>query len=433
MRWQLLIPNMVILDFKARGPSRGVGLRRFCFWPAPASALADEPPNPDLRRPRGGGIIAPGRRYQFQRTPMTPPPRWQFARACFNFADFVTNETQRAALARQGIAACQQWLGARTRFRAGALLSGHELRPAGPAEAPSLAAYRLVREMEREFKTAAELDGHFDYAGPERSLGLLYRDAPGWPLSIGSRHKAREWLEQADETRAGLSRKSFEPGRIPSAVARTRRGRTRIEGARRPLAGRAHQSDRPGLGTQLGGLVGATRGRAKKSRRNFQAGGVIEKLSLEISVPARWPEFFVGGDGPGELDVFSESGVGRPVGYIMAKRLLATLTDTTLFLQEWLANPQRTGSVVPSSRKLAAAMAHWLPADPESYVLELGPGTGAVTQALLAHGLREERLVAIERNPKLARPAPRTFSPRPHHHRRRVAIGRFAAPPPTAD
>ncbi|HLZ54932.1 MAG TPA: methyltransferase domain-containing protein [Verrucomicrobiae bacterium] len=86
----------------------------------------------------------------------------------------------------------------------------------------------------------------------------------------------------------------------------------------------------------------------------------------------------------------------------MAKRLLATLTDTTLFLQEWLAHPQRTGSIVPSSRKLAAAMSHWLPSNPDSYVLELGPGTGAVTQALLKHGLREERLVAIERNPKLA-------------------------------
>ncbi len=86
----------------------------------------------------------------------------------------------------------------------------------------------------------------------------------------------------------------------------------------------------------------------------------------------------------------------------MAKRLLATLTDTTLFLQEWLANPQWTGSIVPSSRRLAAAMARWLPSNPESYVLELGPGTGAVTQALLRHGLREDRLLAIERNPKLA-------------------------------
>jgi phosphatidylethanolamine/phosphatidyl-N-methylethanolamine N-methyltransferase len=86
----------------------------------------------------------------------------------------------------------------------------------------------------------------------------------------------------------------------------------------------------------------------------------------------------------------------------MAKRLLATLSDTTLFLQEWLDNPRRTGSVVPSSRQLAAAMARWLPANPKSYVLELGPGTGIVTQALINRGLREDRLVAIEHNPKLA-------------------------------
>ncbi len=87
----------------------------------------------------------------------------------------------------------------------------------------------------------------------------------------------------------------------------------------------------------------------------------------------------------------------------MAKKLIAALTDTTLFLQEWIANPQRTGSLAPSSRQLGAAMAQWLPADPESYVLELGPGTGAVTDALIKRGLREDRLVAIERNPKMAR------------------------------
>jgi phosphatidylethanolamine/phosphatidyl-N-methylethanolamine N-methyltransferase len=86
----------------------------------------------------------------------------------------------------------------------------------------------------------------------------------------------------------------------------------------------------------------------------------------------------------------------------MPKRLLATLSDTTLFLQEWLGNPRRTGSIVPSSRQLANAMARWLPANPESYVLELGPGTGIVTAALLEHGLREDRLIAIENNPKLA-------------------------------
>src|SRR5271156_1699659 len=97
----------------------------------------------------------------------------------------------------------------------------------------------------------------------------------------------------------------------------------------------------------------------------------------------------------------------------MAKKFIATLNDTGLFLQEWLANPQRMGSVVPSSRKLAAAMARWLPSDPESFVLELGPGTGAVTEALIQRGLREEKLVAIERNPKMARLLREKF-PRAH-------------------
>jgi phosphatidylethanolamine/phosphatidyl-N-methylethanolamine N-methyltransferase len=87
----------------------------------------------------------------------------------------------------------------------------------------------------------------------------------------------------------------------------------------------------------------------------------------------------------------------------MAKKIIAALADSGMFLREWFADPQRTGSVTPSSPKLAAAMARWLPANPESYVLELGPGTGAVTAALIKRGLREDRLVAIERNPKMAR------------------------------
>jgi phosphatidylethanolamine/phosphatidyl-N-methylethanolamine N-methyltransferase len=86
----------------------------------------------------------------------------------------------------------------------------------------------------------------------------------------------------------------------------------------------------------------------------------------------------------------------------MAKKLLVAFADSSLFLREWFANPLRTGAVAPSSPQLAGAMAEWLPADPESYVLELGPGTGAVTEALLKYGLREDRLVAIEHNPTMS-------------------------------
>ena len=87
----------------------------------------------------------------------------------------------------------------------------------------------------------------------------------------------------------------------------------------------------------------------------------------------------------------------------MSRKIIATLSDSTVFLREWLANPQGTGAVAPSSPQLGAAMARWLPRNPDAYVLELGPGTGAVTDALLKHGLREDRLIAIEFNPNLAK------------------------------
>lgn len=97
----------------------------------------------------------------------------------------------------------------------------------------------------------------------------------------------------------------------------------------------------------------------------------------------------------------------------MAKRIIAALSNSTVFLREWVANPQGTGSVAPSSPQLGAAMARWLPRNSDSYVLELGPGTGAVTDALLKYGLREDRLIAIEFNPNLAKLLRKRF-PRAH-------------------
>jgi hypothetical protein len=60
-----------------------------------------------------------------------------------------------------------------------------------------LGALTLVREMEPEFQKAGELDPLLDHAGPKRNLGLLYRDAPGWPVSIGNPSKAQSLLKQA--------------------------------------------------------------------------------------------------------------------------------------------------------------------------------------------------------------------------------------------
>lgn len=97
----------------------------------------------------------------------------------------------------------------------------------------------------------------------------------------------------------------------------------------------------------------------------------------------------------------------------MARKIISALSDSSLFLREWLANPQRTGAVAPSSPMLTSAMARWLPRDPESFVLELGPGTGAVTNALLKRGLREDRLIAIDNNPAMVKRLRKRF-PRAH-------------------
>ena len=122
---------------------------------------------------------------------------WRFGRACYDWALFATNAEKRAAIAQTGIAACQQMLSSDPKSAPGHYYLAMNYGELADAEAPSLAAYKLIREIEREFKAAAELNERLDFAGPPRCLGLLYRDAPGWPISIGSRHKAREFLERA--------------------------------------------------------------------------------------------------------------------------------------------------------------------------------------------------------------------------------------------
>ncbi len=75
-------------------------------------------------------------------------------------------------------------------------------------------------------------------------------------------------------------------------------------------------------------------------------------------------------------------------------------SELGLFLRRWLAHPIRTGAIAPSAPSLARAMARAARAGggPERPVVELGPGTGSVTRALLAAGVPEERLILVERD-----------------------------------
>lgn len=65
------------------------------------------------------------------------------------------------------------------------------------------------------------------------------------------------------------------------------------------------------------------------------------------------------------------------------------------FWRAFLANPLKVASPVPSGPALGRAIADQVPPGPGP-VLELGPGSGAVTAALLAHGIAPADLTAIE-------------------------------------
>jgi phosphatidylethanolamine/phosphatidyl-N-methylethanolamine N-methyltransferase len=55
--------------------------------------------------------------------------------------------------------------------------------------------------------------------------------------------------------------------------------------------------------------------------------------------------------------------------------------------------------VMPSGRVLARTMARYVDINSEGPVIELGPGTGAITNALIARGVEQKRLVLVEYNP----------------------------------
>lgn len=135
----------------------------------------------------------------------------EFARAVFERAEFSTNDTERAALAVQGIAACRKLIARDPKSAPGHYYLGLNLGQM--ARTKLLGALKIVDEMEREFKTARTLDERLDHAGPDRCLGLLYYEAPAIG-SVGSRSKARKHLERAAELAP-----DFPPNRLSLAEA----------------------------------------------------------------------------------------------------------------------------------------------------------------------------------------------------------------------
>jgi len=92
----------------------------------------------------------------------------------------------------------------------------------------------------------------------------------------------------------------------------------------------------------------------------------------------------------------------RPQTSLAEKKGLR-LDDEVRFIRSWLEKPLAIGAVTPSGRVLARTMARYVDTRIPGPVIELGPGTGPVTEALVARGVHPSRLVLVEFNPAFCR------------------------------
>jgi tetratricopeptide (TPR) repeat protein len=132
----------------------------------------------------------------------------QAGRACFELAEFAEKKAERAKLAEEGMRASRQAVALQSNSAPAhyylAMNLGQLMRSKG------WGGIRYLGQLRREFEAAAALDPKTDFAGPERNLGYLFRDTPGFVG--GDRQAAQKHLERAvqispdfPENRLGLA------------------------------------------------------------------------------------------------------------------------------------------------------------------------------------------------------------------------------------
>ena len=77
--------------------------------------------------------------------------------------------------------------------------------------------------------------------------------------------------------------------------------------------------------------------------------------------------------------------------------------DDLRFIRTWFEKPLSMGAVAPSGRVLARTMARYVDPNGHGPIIELGPGTGPVTDALIKNGVDPARLVLVEFDPAFCR------------------------------
>jgi phosphatidylethanolamine/phosphatidyl-N-methylethanolamine N-methyltransferase len=80
----------------------------------------------------------------------------------------------------------------------------------------------------------------------------------------------------------------------------------------------------------------------------------------------------------------------------------SALADNLRFLRALMARPKNIGAIAPSSQALGRAIARQIDPAQSGPVLELGPGTGALTQGILERGVAPARLTLVEYDAQMA-------------------------------
>ena len=122
----------------------------------------------------------------------------------------------------------------------------------------------------------------------------------------------------------------------------------------------------------------------QKLGRNIETG--IRRIEQKVERPFRLIEQKIGRNIESRIRRFEQNTV--------------RLNDEVRFIGSWIKKPLAVGAVTPSSKLLARTMAQYVDPDADGPVIELGPGTGPITEALVEQGVDPARLVLVEFNPK---------------------------------
>jgi|GEM_PF-681238 len=80
-----------------------------------------------------------------------------------------------------------------------------------------------------------------------------------------------------------------------------------------------------------------------------------------------------------------------------AKRAIAaTLHDKRAFFNQFIRQPDMVGSICPSGAALSRQLLHGIPIEGNGLVIDLGAGSGPVSEGMLHLGIAKDRILAVE-------------------------------------